>query len=210
MIKPVINTLSWDMIQNVLLFVAEKMAAAALHLDPGTRSRLQELNGKCIAFILRDKIPYYENGITVFVLPTLKGIELSADAAHVAYASIALFAKDLLPLLQRAEVPENIMIEGDHEVLLKILEIVKQMDLDWEQAIAPMTGDVLAHQIGSGVRGTEKWLVQSFREAKRLAEEYREEELPIAKQSPAFKSFFDGMDRLKTAGASLRDGWMKN
>lgn len=207
--KSPLATASFDMIQSSLLYVAEKMTAACLHLDPGTRARLQELNGKCIAFIIRDQIPYYENGITVFVLPTLKGIELSADGAYVADASIALFAKDLVPLLQRAEVPENILIDGDHELLLKILEIVKQMDLDWEQAIAPVTGDVLAHQIGTRVRETEKWLTQSIREVKRLAGEYIDEELPVAKQSLQLKPFFDGMEKIKAAGNSLREGWIK-
>lgn len=200
---------SLDMIQGSLLYIAEKITAACLKLDPGTRARLQELNGKCIAFILRDQVPYYPDGITIFVLPTTSGIELSANNASIADASISLFASDLLPLLQRADVPEHLLVEGDHELLLKILEIVKQIDLDWEQAIAPVTGDVLAHQIGSRIRDTEKWLSQSFQEARRLANEYMDEELPIAKQSPPFKPFFEGMEKIKAAGNSLRDGWTK-
>lgn len=200
---------SLDILQNGLLYLAEKLTAACLRLDPGTRTRLQELNGKCIAFVLRDQIPWYPGGITIFVLPTLTGIELSANKACVADASIALYAKDLRPLLQRADVPEHLLIEGDHELLLKILEIVKQIDLDWEQAIAPVTGDVFAHQIGTRVRETEKWLAQSIREARRLAREYLDEELPVAKQSAPLKPVFDGMEKIKAAGNSLRDGWMK-
>jgi ubiquinone biosynthesis protein UbiJ len=200
---------SLDIIQNTLLYLAEKLTAACLKLDPGTRARLQELNGKCIAFIIRDQVPYYQNGITIFVMPTLAGIELSADNTYVADASIALYAKDLLPLLQRADIPENLLVEGDHELLLKILDIVKQIDLDWEQAIAPVTGDVFAHQIGARVRETEKWLSQSIREARRLTREYLDEELPVAKQSPSFKPFFESVEKIKSAGNSLRDGWMK-
>lgn len=207
--KNMLGTGSLEMIQNSLLYVAEKITAACLHLDPGTRARLQELNGKCIAFIIRDQIPYYPDGIIISVLPTPVGIELSASKAPIADASIALYAKDLLPLLQDATVPEHLLVEGDHELLLKILEIVKQIDLDWEQAIAPVTGDVLAHQIGTRVRDTEKWLSQSFQEARRLASEYMDEELPIAKQSPSFKPFFEGVEKIKAVGNSLRDGWIK-
>src|SRR5690606_26232410 len=109
--------------------------------------RLQELNGKCVAFVIRDQVPCYPEGVIIHVLPTTVGIELSADRSLAADASIALYIKDLLPLLQRANVPEHLLVEGDHDLLLKILEIIKQMDLDWEQAITPVTGDVLAHQI---------------------------------------------------------------
>jgi len=207
--KNTLGSTSLEMIQNSLLYIAEKITAACLRLDPGTRARLQELNGKCIAFVIRDQIPYYPDGIIISVLPTLTGIELSASKTQVADASIALYAKDLLPLLQHAAVPEHLLVEGDHELLLKILEIVKQIDLDWEQAIAPVMGDVLAHQIGTHVRNTEKWLSRSFQEARRLANEYMDEELPVAKQSPSFKPLFEGMEKIKAVGNSLRDGWTK-
>lgn len=207
--KNTLGTSSLEIIQNGLLYIAEKITAACLRLDPSTRARLQELNGKCIAFIIRDQIPYYPDGVIISVLPTLAGIELSASKVPPADASIALYAKDLLPLLQHATVPEHLLVEGDHELLLKILEIVKQIDLDWEQAIAPLTGDVLAHHIGSRVRETEKWLAQSLKEARRLAHEYMDEELPIAKESPPFKPFFEGMEKIKAAGNSFRDGWAK-
>jgi len=200
---------SLEIFQNSLLYAAEKITAACLRLDPGTRARLQELNGKSIAFIIRDQIPYFPDGIIVTVLPTIAGIELSANKTLAADASIALYAKDLLPLLQQASVPEHLLVEGDHELLLKVLEIVKQIDLDWEQAIAPLTGDVLAHQIGTHVRNTEKWLSQSFQEVRRLANEYMDEELPVAKQSPSFMPLFEGMEKIKAVGSSLRDGWTK-
>lgn len=207
--KTSFNTMPMDILQNSLLFVAEKITAACLKLDPGTRARLRELDGVCIAFHLRDQMPYYTQGVTVFVLPTASGIELSADRHYVADASLSLYAKDLLSLLQRAEVPPHLQAEGDHELLLKILEIVKQIDLDWEQAIAPLTGDVLAHQIGTRVRDTEKWLVESMQEARRLTREYLEEELPVAKQSAPMKPLFDSFEKIKAAGESLREGWTK-
>ena len=201
--------LSLDMLQSSLLFIAEKMTAACLQLDPGTRARLQELNGKCIAFHLRDQLPWYPGGVTVFVLPTLKGIELSADRKHVADAAISLYAKDILPMLRTGEVPAHLQAEGDETLLLQILDIVKRIDLDWEQAIAPVTGDVVAHSIGSRVRETEQWLSRSWHEARRLTEEYWQEELPAARQSSAFKPFFEGVEKIRSAGNSWRDGWTK-
>ncbi len=198
--------------QQIIFFVTERITRACLHLDPGTRARLQALSGKCIRIHIKDSIPLvsnekYRDGIVVFVFPTQQGIELSADASKaVADASISLMAKDLLALVRnKPTAPDAVTIEGDQELLLAVLEIVKGFDIDWENAVAPVTGDVIAHQLGKNMRATEKWLSQSFKEAKRLVEEYRDEEFPIARESKAFKPVFEGMEKMKAAGDSMRE-----
>jgi ubiquinone biosynthesis protein UbiJ len=179
--------------QQIIFFVTERLARAGLHLDPGTRTRLQALSGKCIRIHIKDSVPLirnekYRDGVVVFVFPTQQGIELSADASKaVADASLSLLAKDLLALVRnKPTAPDAVVMEGDQDLLFTVLEIVKGFDIDWESAIAPVTGDVIAHQVGKNMRATEKWLSQSIKEAKRLVEEYREEEFPIAKESKAF------------------------
>jgi len=203
---------SLQIIQQIIFFVTERLARAGLHLDPGTRARLQALSGKCIRIHIKDSVPLainekYRDGVVVFVFPTQQGIELSADASKaVADASISLFAKDLLALVRnKPTAPDAVAIDGDQELLLSVLEIVKGFDIDWENVIAPVTGDVIAHQLGKNMRATEKWLSQSIKEAKRLVEEYRDEEFPIAKESKAFKPMFEGMEKMKAAGDTLRD-----
>ncbi len=198
---------SLEFTQQIIFFVTERLTRACLHLDPGTRARLQAISGKCLRFHITDSVPYYRDGIVVFVFPTAKGIELTADANKaVADASIALTARDLLALMRnKPTAPDAVAIEGDHVLLLTVLEIVKGFDIDWEKAIAPVTGDLIAHHVGKNLRATEKWLSQSFQEAKRLADEYLDEELPVAKQSKAFKPMFDNMDKMKAAGDAMRD-----
>ena len=193
--------------QQIIFFVTERLTRACLHLDPGTRARLQALYGKCIRVHVTDSVPYYRDGIVVFVFPSARGIELSADSSKaVADASLALKARDLLALARnKPTAPDAVVIEGDHELLLTVLEIVKGFDIDWEKAIAPMTGDIIAHHVGKNIRATEKWLSQSFKEARRLAEEYMDEEMPVAKQSRAFKPMFDNMEKMKAAGDAMRD-----
>jgi len=202
-----LQTNSLQFVQQTIFFVTERITRACLHLDPGTRARLQALSGKCIRIHIKDSVAYYRDGIVVFVFPTPKGIELSADATKaVADASISLMARDLLALVRnKPTAPDAVAIEGDHELLLSVLEIVKGFDIDWEGAIAPVTGDVIAHHVGKNIRATEKWLSQSLKEAKRLAEEYMDEELPIAKNSKQFKPVFDNMEKMKVAGEAMRD-----
>jgi ubiquinone biosynthesis protein UbiJ len=203
---------SLQLTQQVIFFVTERLTHACLHLDPGTRARLKALSGKCLRFHITDSVPLvrgekYRDGIVVFVFPTAKGIELTADASKaVADASISLAAKDLLALMRsKPTAPDAVSVEGDYELLMAVLDIVKGFDIDWEKAIAPMTGDVIAHHVGKNMRATEKWLSQSFREAKRLADEYMTEEFPVARQSRAFKPVFDNMDKMKAAGEVMRD-----
>ena len=196
---------SLQFVQQVIFFITERITRASLHLDPGTRSRLQKLDGKSIAIHITDSMPMYRDGIKVYVLPTAKGIELSADAHTPADASISLTAKDLLNLLRKSSAPNTIAIEGDYALLTEVLEIIKGFDIDWENALSPVAGDVIAHQVGKNMRATGKWLSRSMKDAKRLAEEYLDEELPIAKESATFKPMFDGINKMKAASESMRE-----
>lgn len=192
--------------RQIIFFATEQLARACLHLDPGTRARLQTIAGKVIELHVRDSLPLYPNGIRVFLTPTSTGIDLAVETRTPADASLGIYARDLLALLRKPS-PElnNITMEGDHEVLLSLLDIVRGFDIDWEAAIAPVTGDIIAHQMGKNIRATEKWFAQSFREAQRLAEEYVNEELPLARQAGPFKPVFDQMEKMKAAGNALRD-----
>ena len=201
---------SRQVIQSALLFFAEKITNACLLLDPGTRERLHKLNGSCLAFHLQDQFPFYSGGITVFVLPTGSRIELSSDTRCVADVSISLRAKDLLTLLNDVEnIPEHIIIQGDDELLIHIMDIAQKLDLDWEAALSQVTGDIIAHNIGDRVRNTENWMRSSYQEVKRLADEYLSEELPVAGQSEPFKGLKQGINKIKQAGDSLKKGWDK-
>jgi ubiquinone biosynthesis protein UbiJ len=194
---------SLQFVQQIIFFVAERLTRASLHLDPGTRSRLQKLEGKLISIHITDSMPMYRDGVKVYIYPTSKGIELSADSTTPADTSIALSTKDLLNLLRKSSTPNTIAIEGDSELLAAVLEIVNAFNIDWENAISPVTGDMIAHQMGKNMRATEKWLSQSIKEAKRLADEYMTEELPIAKESKTFKSVFGGAGKMKEAGDAV-------
>lgn len=196
---------SLQAIQQIIFFVTERITRASLHLDPGTRARLLKLEGKSIAIHITDSMPMYRDGIRVYVLPTAKGIELSADTRTAADASISLTAKDMLNLLRKSSAPNTIAVDGDYALLSEILEIVKGFDIDWENAVSPVAGDVIAHHVGKNMRATGKWLSQSMKEAKRLADEYMDEELPIAKESAAFKPMFDHVKKMKAVSEAMRD-----
>lgn len=204
MIEKMTNS-SLLMTRQIIFFVAEQLTRACLHLDPGTRARLQAIAGKTVAIHIKDSLPLHADGIRVYVTPTAKGIDILGETHVSADATLTLYAKDLLLLVRnRLSEPNTISIEGDHELLLTVLDIVRSFDIDWEAAIAPVTGDIIAHHMGKNIRATEKWFTQSFNEAKRLAEEYVAEELPLAKQSGSFKPVFDQMEKMKTVSDSLR------
>lgn len=196
---------SLQLAQQIIFFVTERITRASLHLDPGTQSRLQKLEGKSISIHITDSMPMYRDGIKVYVLPTAKGIELSADARTPADAAISLSARDLLTLLRKSSAPNTVAVDGDYVLLTEVLEIIRGFDIDWENALSPIAGDVIAHHLGKNMRATGKWLSQSIKEAKRLTEEYMDEELPIARESAAFKPVFDGFNKMKVAGETMRD-----
>ena len=79
------------------------------------------------------------------------------------------------------------------------------MELDWEGAIAPVVGDIMAHVVGKNVRAGEKWLAQTIKEARRLAEEYIEEELPVAAESDQVKPVLETLGKIKQVGDKVKD-----
>jgi len=192
-----------ELVQQSLYSVAQQLARACLNLDPGTRYRLEALDGKVAGLQISDL------GMRVYLCPSQQGIELSADSRVAADVFASGRAQDLFALLQSNSLTEAITIDGDEALFMELLSITQNLELDWEAAIAPLTGDVLAHQIGKNFRASEKWLAASLVEAKRLAEEYMQEEFPVARESEQFKPLFDkveqGIGSLKAVGDSLRD-----
>ncbi len=192
-----------DIVQQGVLAAAQQMVRAALQLDPGSRFRLQQLAGQIIAFQIR------ETGDTVFICPLDDSVELMSDCRVAVDVLVSGNALDLVSLLRGLFDLEadghTLVVEGDRELLKNLVAISSDLQIDWEGAIAPLTGDVLAHQIGKNTRATEKWVLQSLQEVRRLAEEYMEEELPVVKESAAMKPVFEGLDKLKVVGQSLRE-----
>jgi len=165
-----------------------------LRLDADTLARLSALSGKVIAVELRGL------GVTLHMAPHAGGIQLLGDyhgapdtiisgtpisLARVGYGEDrgALFAGE-------------VEIRGDVTLGQRFEAVLREIDIDWEDQLSRLVGDVAAHQVGRLVRDTLAWGAKGADSLGRDLSEYLQEEsrqLPQRHEVDAFLAAVDGL-----------------
>ncbi|MCB1614819.1 MAG: SCP2 sterol-binding domain-containing protein [Pseudomonadales bacterium] len=196
------------LLQTAFLGFIEKLFASCMQFDPGTSRRLGALHGKVIR--LDTLLPEGE----VFLYPTESGIALWSTYEGEPDAGLAGGPINLLAFLtgrisldQLQE--EGIELEGDVELVMKLVSILSDVDIDFEEAVSQLTGDVLAHQLGKSVRSVESWVKSALLEAQRLNREYLQEELSIAAERENTRALYQNVEAFAKVGDDLLSGLNK-
>lgn len=179
------------------LAVLEAAINTALALDPDTRARLGVLEGKVIAVDLEGP------EVTLFLLPGADGFRLMG---HYEGAPDTRLRGTPLALLRlnRGQTGEGmfsgaVKIEGDLELGQRLQRILGGLDIDWEEHLARLTGDVVAHQIGNMVRGFLRWGEQAAANLERDCVDYVQEERRDVPPRWEVDEFLAGVDELRSA-----------
>jgi ubiquinone biosynthesis protein UbiJ len=121
-----------------------------LALDPETISRVAELSDKVVAINIRDW------RLNFIILSGEKGFIFSDD--HTLLPDVTLRG-DLLDLIKvgvaqgsnQSLFSNNIEMLGDTETGEKVREILRNIDIDWEEHVSHTVGDSAAHQLFRGL-----------------------------------------------------------
>ncbi|MFW0042780.1 MAG: SCP2 domain-containing protein [Coxiella endosymbiont of Dermacentor nuttalli] len=136
---------------TLVLARLEKMINAYLKLDSDSVQQLSHLKNKII------KIRIIDWNTEFFILLTKKGLQLTAssnkEADIIIYGTLLnlfkiCFAKDSSVTLFK----NRVEISGDTRVGEQILKILINVEIDWEEHLSKITGDILAHQAGIHIR----------------------------------------------------------
>lgn len=169
----------------------------ALRLDPATLERLAALAGKAIEIRLR---PF---DLNFFLLPGPAGIEL---AAQIERAPDTVFTGTPLGLLrgalQRGERRElfgdDLHIEGDTDTGRRLKAILDGIDIDWEEQLSRLLGDVAAHQLGNLARGLGRWTRETGASLTDDLDEFLHEEARLMPPRAEVEAFLAAVDVLRT------------
>ena len=128
-----------------------------LGLDPAARSRLSVIDGRIIALhlqVLEQTVMLRVNGdrINVVHAPDLQP-DTVLHGTPLGMLQLGL-GSDTAGTLFSGEVE----ITGDVETGQAFKAILDEMDIDWEEQLSRVTGDVLAHQLGNLARRAGDWL----------------------------------------------------
>jgi ubiquinone biosynthesis protein UbiJ len=185
------------MIGTAALAGLEQALNAALALDPKTGERLARLQGRVIAMELRG------TGITLTLQPTREGkLRLMGD--YDGEVDTTLRGAPLAMLrLSSGRTGEGMFkggveIDGDVELGQQIQRVFEKLDIDWEEHLSRLTGDIIAHQIGNTVRGLFAWGERTAEHLGRDAADYLQEERDVLPVDWEVEEFIQGVDTLRS------------
>ncbi|NIR60188.1 MAG: sterol-binding protein, partial [Gammaproteobacteria bacterium] len=123
-----------------------------LAMDPDSAHRLESIQAKAIALDLRGL------DLTLFILvrpprlSVLTELEAAPDT-RLRGTPLGLLSMGLGEGGARQLFGGDVEIEGDIETGQRLQAILQAVEIDWEEQISRLTGDVVAHQVGNLARG---------------------------------------------------------
>ena len=167
-----------------------------LLLDPAAGDRLAGLEGRVIALELRglDLMLVFRvqgQGIAFIDEPgltpdtVLRGTPLGITRLGLGRgnATGTLFSGD-------------VEIAGDVETGQAFKAVLDAIDIDWEEQLSRLTGDLLAHQMGNAARHAGSWLDHARLTLERDLSEYLQEELRVVPTRIEIENFIEDIGRL--------------
>lgn len=169
-----------------------------LGLDPATRARLPELDGRIIALHLRIiemtvMLRVDRDRITVADEPDLQA-DTVLHGTPLGMAQLGLGTDTARTLFSG-----DVEITGDVETGQAFKAILDEMDIDWEEQLSRVTGDVIAHQLGNLARRAGEWLHHGGTTLQQDIGEYLQEESRVLPSRIEIENYIADVDNTAMA-----------
>ncbi len=182
------------MLRTAALASAEKIINAALAYDPASRIALEQLTSQVLA------VEITAPQIKIFVVPTPAGVNLRGHyegdiTTHIQGtlpALISLAKSDQLNLKDT-----GVHIFGSTHFLAELQRILKNLDIDWEEILSQLFGDILGHQGAQFIRAKMTWAKDRAANIQRLTSEFLTEELRVLPNQAELAFFNNQVDELR-------------
>ena len=183
-----------------------------MRLDSATLARVAELQGKVIRLRTAGEHPF-----DIILLPDASGLRLHARHEREPDVTLTGDIPVILRFTMRRVMPDvvaagEVQISGDIELGQRFQRLLEQADIDWEEQVARVLGDVPAHQLGNTLRDLDGWAKQALGSLKQDVGEYLQEEsrlLPVRSRAGAFRRSVEtlqrDLDNLEERLARLRE-----
>jgi ubiquinone biosynthesis accessory factor UbiJ len=182
------------MVMTAALAGAEKIINAALVYDPATRIALTKLEPQVLA------VKFTAPEFTLFVMPTQEGVRLLAHYEGDVTTQLSGSASALLSLLKGSPINlknTGVQVNGNLTFLTELQHILQKIDIDWEEMLSQVTGDIIGHQSADMIRAKMGWAKDRLSSLQRLTTEFLTEELSVLPSKPEVKHFNAQVDNLR-------------
>jgi ubiquinone biosynthesis accessory factor UbiJ len=181
---------------NIAAFAAlEHAINAALAMDSATRKRLQSLDGNC--FLLECTDP----AIKVYVVVAEDRIRLpvfydAKPATHLVGPMSEFITLATASDKPSALVNSGVRLQGDSAPLIRLADVLADIELDWEGELAKLVGDVPAHLFGAASRQLLQFGKRTHNTFLRHLEEYLHEEARLLPTRLEVEGFINDVQKL--------------
>ncbi len=195
-----------------LLSAIETGLNAWLKLDGESLQKCEEIEGK----IIRLHITGLD--LNLFFLPAVSGIQVMGNYpdsdladdeketpdkfygkvdATIHGSPMALMQLSSADNAGASMLDSDVVIDGDMRVAEKFSAILKEVDIDWEELLSKLVGDIIANQAGQAVRSSSEWLNQSIEAMKLNTSEYLSEESKLTPAEAEVEHYMNQVDELR-------------
>lgn len=140
---------------TTLLPQVNRLANRCLQYDPESLAELAKHAGKVLQINIGDA-PH-----TIFVILTIKGVQLAANHDQPVNAVISGSLSTFINLIRRnsqQHLQNELSISGDMELAQEVKAILTHLQIDWEEPLSHVLGDSLAHTVMYQARQVGGWL----------------------------------------------------
>ena len=167
-----------------------------LALDPAASERLAELEGQLIC------IEVLGLGLRIFLSPGASGFKLLSNYEGEPDCTLRGTPLGLARMGSTADSADQLFsgqveIAGNTELGHRFGNILSSLDIDWEEQLARVSGDLVAHEIGNGARALNRWGRRALNNLGMDLQEYLQEEVRLLPTRFEVEAFLADVDTLR-------------
>lgn len=189
---------------EIILTFTEGLETSINHVlkqDQTTLGKLARLQGKVIC------IEFTEIELPLYFFPHNQGIQVQfiyeGTPDTTLYGSPLAFMNMSLGDSTQSLFSGEIRISGDIELGQRFKRVLDQFDIDWEEWLSDITGDLVAFKAGTVVRQLHAWGKQALTTLQLDAREYLQDEGHLTPHTAELDDFVSEISRLRDQSARL-------
>lgn len=185
---------------SLALLPVERVLNAIVARDGHIAKKLSAFDSRCVEVV--STRPSFSLSIR-FEDETIKLSAIDSQTLGiVADATISGTAENLLSLLskkpdQRAMADAAIDISGDAALIHDLQMTIESLDIDWQDYLAPILGDVLSNELGEAEQSARAWSKSASSTLQRNVRDYLSEEARLVPSELEVDSFSNRLDQLR-------------
>lgn len=178
----------------------ERLAAGALRYDPGTRNSIKSMSGRILA------IEVTQPQFTLYLTVEHDQVRLPLAVDSEPEATLRGSLTDLAALMSRESFSlanSGVTLQGNAQLVQQWRRILHRLDIDWEEPLNNLVGDLAGHPLAQGLRSLAGKMRRDANNLPVYLADYLTDELQLLVSHDEAELFFDDINQLRSASDRL-------